>query len=44
MFGQYKVLFTNSRIKRDTVPKGVYVCDIRRGCAKTNFLTQIRQH
>lgn len=29
MFGQYKVLFTNSRIKRDSVPKGLCVYDIR---------------
>ena len=29
LFGQYKVLFTNSRIKRDSVPEGLYVYDIR---------------
>ena len=29
IFGKYEVLFTNSRIKRDSVPAGLYVYDIR---------------
>ena len=29
MLGKYEVLFTNMRIKRDTVPKELYVYDIR---------------
>ena len=29
MFGKYEVLFTNMRIKRDTVPKELHVYDIR---------------
>ena len=44
LFGQYKVLFTNSRIKRDSVPEGLYVYDIRHDDECQGIMCEIKPY
>ena len=44
IFGKYEVLFTNSRIKRDSVPTGLQVYDIRHDDECQGIMCEIKPY